>query len=132
VANTTLAVVLVGPLGLGGIALAIALAAWMEALILLLVLRARIEGLRLGDLARVAIQAVVGTVVASALAFGTAALIGRAIEPNPPALLLILDVVAVAGLFGLAYATVSIVLRIPELASIVEVMVDLVRRPLRS
>jgi hypothetical protein len=34
--------------------------------------------------------------------------------------------------FGLAYATVSVVLRIPELTSIVEVMVDLIRRPLRS
>jgi putative peptidoglycan lipid II flippase len=132
VANTTLAVVLVGPLGLGGIALAIALAAWMEALVLLLVLRSRIAGLRLGDLGRVAIQAIVGTAVASALAFGAAALIGRAIEPDPSAVLLILDVVAVSAVFGLAYATVSVVLRIPELASIVEVMVDLIRPPLRS
>jgi len=132
VANTTLAVVLVGPLGLAGIALAIALAAWMEALVLLVVLRTRVEGLRLGDLARVATQAIVGTVVASGLAFGTAALIERAIEPDPSALLLALDVVAVSVVFGLAYATVSVVLRIPELASIVGIMVDLIRRPLRS
>ncbi len=38
--NTTLAVLLVGPLGLGGIALAIAIAAWLEAIVLLAVLRA--------------------------------------------------------------------------------------------
>jgi putative peptidoglycan lipid II flippase len=132
VANTTLAVLLVGPLGLGGIALAIALAAWMEALVLLVLLWTRVEGLHLRALARVAIQALVGTIVASALGFGTAALIGRALEPDPSAILLILDVVVVSAVFGLAYATVSIVLRIPELASIVEVMVDLVRRPLRS
>jgi len=132
IANTTLAVLLVGPLGLSGIALAIALAAWMEAVILLLILRMRLDGLRLGDPARVAVQAIVGTVVAAPLAFGTAALIWRAIEPNPSALLLILDVAAVTAVFGLAYATVSVVLRIPELTSIVEVMVDLIRRPLRS
>jgi putative peptidoglycan lipid II flippase len=132
IANTTLAVVLVGQLGLGGIALAIALAAWMEAMVLLLILRTRVDGLRLGDLTRVAIQAIVGTAVAGALAFGTAALIGRAIEPDPSVFLLILDIGVVTAIFAAAYATVSIVLRIPELASIVEVMADLIRRPLRS
>jgi putative peptidoglycan lipid II flippase len=130
--NTTLAIVLVGPLGLAGIALAIALAAWMEAALLVVILRWRIEELRLGGLARVAVQAAVGTVVASALAFGTAALIGGAVGPDPSAVVLIVDVGAVAALFGLAYAGVSVVLRIPELASIVEVMVDLIRRPRRS
>jgi putative peptidoglycan lipid II flippase len=132
VANTTLAVVLVGPLGLGGIALAIALAAWMEALVLLVILWTRVDGLRLADLSRVGFQAIVGTVVAGALAFGTAAVIGRAIEPDPSVVLLILDIAVVTGIFAAAYATVSIVLRIPELASIVEVMADLIRRPLRS
>jgi putative peptidoglycan lipid II flippase len=132
VANTTLAVGLVGPLGLAGIALAIALSAWMEALILLVILRVRIDGLRLGGLVRVAAQAIVGTALASALAFGTAAVFGRAIDPDPSALLLVLDIAATTVVFGLAYATISVVLRIPELTSIVEVMVDLVRRPLRS
>jgi len=80
----------------------------------------------------VAVQAALGTGVASALAFGTAALIGRAIEPDPSATALILDVAAVTAVFGLAYVAVSVVLRIPELASIVEVMVDLIRRPRRS
>ena len=54
VVNTTLAIVLVGPLGLRGIALAIAIAAWLEATALLLViLRMRVAGLRLrGPVAR--------------------------------------------------------------------------------
>lgn len=132
VMNTTLAVLLVGPLGLSGMALAIALAAWMEALVLLVILRVRVDGLPLGNLARVAVQAVVGTAVASALAFGTAALIGRAIEPDPSVFLLILDIGVVTAIFAAAYATVSIVLRIPELASIVDVMAEVIRRPLRS
>jgi putative peptidoglycan lipid II flippase len=132
VMNTTLAIGLVGPLGLSGIALAIALAAWMEALVLAVILRLRIAELSLGGPVRVAIQAAVGTVVASALAFGTAAVIGGAVGPDPATFLVILQVVAVAGIFGLAYAAVSVVLRIPELPSIVEVMVDLIRRPHRA
>jgi putative peptidoglycan lipid II flippase len=132
VANTTLAVLLVGPMGLNGIALAIAVAAWLEAVVLLLLLAGRLEGVDVGGLARVALQALAGTAVAGLLAFGTASLIGRAIEPDPSKLVLILDCLAVSAVFGVAYATVSVVLRIPELPSIVEVMVDLVRRPLRS
>jgi len=130
--NTTLAVLLVGPLGLGGIALAIALAAWMEAAVLVVILRWRVEVLRLGGLARVAVQAAIGTTVASALGFGTAALIAQAMGSDPSAIALVIDVGVVAVVFGLAYAAVSVVLRIPELASIVEVMVDLIRRPRRS
>ncbi len=131
--NTTLAIVLVGQLGLSGLALAIAVAAWLEALVLLVILRWRIAGLRLAGVVRVAVQAIIGTLIAGALAFGTAALIGRAIEPDPSKLALVADVALVSTVFGLVYAGVSIVLRIPELAPIVEVvMVDLIRRPFRS
>jgi putative peptidoglycan lipid II flippase len=129
-ANTTLAIVLVGPLGLTGIALAIAVSAWLEATTLLLILRWRILGLRLLELARVGVQAIVGTIVGSSLAFGTAALIGRAIGSDPSAVALIVDIAVTSAVFGVAYAGVAVVLRIPELASIVEVMVGLVRRPL--
>ena len=132
VMNTTLAIALVGPLGLSGIALAIALAAWMEALVLTFILRLRIPELKLGGPVRVAVQAVVGTVFASALALGTAALFGGAIGPDASTALVVLQVTAVTAIFGLTYAAVSVVLRIPELPSIVEVMVDLIRRPLRS
>lgn len=132
VMNTTLAIVLVGPLGLAGIALAIALAAWMEALVLLVVLRSRIEGLAVGGLARVGVQALVGSVVASTLAFGAITVLGEVIGPNPTAAWLVVEILVTSALFGLAYATVSVVLRIPELASIVGVMADLIRRAPRS
>jgi putative peptidoglycan lipid II flippase len=130
--NTTLAVMLVDSLGLTGIALAIALAAWMEALVLMGVLRWRVREVRLAGLGQVGLQAAIATVIASALAFGTAGLIERALEPDPSTLALIFVVGATSTVFGLAYVAVSVVLRIPELASIVEVMVDLIRRPLRS
>ena len=132
VINTTLAFALVGPMGLSGIALAIALAAWVEAVVLLVILRLRIRELRLGGVVRVGIQAIAGTLISGALAFGTAALIRGALEADASKLALLVDVAATTAVFGLGYAGVSVVLRIPELAAIVEVMVDLVRRPLRS
>ncbi len=131
VVNSALAFALVGPLGLPGLALAIAIAAWLEALALLVLLRWRIAELRLRGLAGLTTQVLGGTAVATALAFGTAALIGRAIEPDPSTLELLFHVTATSLLFGVAYATVAVVLRIPELAAIVEVMVGLVRRPFR-
>ena len=131
--NTTLAVVLVGPLGLGGIALAIAVAAWLEAIALIVVLRARVRapatpgpgpGHGRGD---------------RRLARGRrhrdrrgGARPSSSSAPTPARLALIGESVVVTLAFGLAFAAVSIVLRIPELASIVEVMVDVIRRPFRT
>ena len=62
--NCTLAVVLVGPLGLPGIALAIAIAAWIEALVLLAILHRRLPHFELAGLGRVGVESVVGSVVA--------------------------------------------------------------------
>jgi putative peptidoglycan lipid II flippase len=131
VVNTSLAIVFVAPLGLPGLALAIAVAAWLEAMTLLLLLRWRVAELRLRGLVRLTIQVLGGTAIATALGFGTAALIGRAIDPDPSATALGFAVVATSAVFGVAYAVVAVVLRIPELAAIVEVMVGLVRRPFR-
>jgi putative peptidoglycan lipid II flippase len=130
--NSSLAIILVGPLGLSGIALAIAVAAWMEAVVLIVVLRRRVLHLRLQGLGRVAVEAIAGTLIAGAIAVGVAALMERLIGPDPSRVALIGEGLAVTVAFGLSYVAVSLVLRIPELASIVEVMVDVVRRPFRS
>ena len=130
--NTTLAVVLVGPLGLGGIALAIAVAAWLEAIALIVVLRARLEHLRLQGLGRVTVEASAGSIVAGLIAIGTVALAEQLLGAAPSRLALIGESVVVTFAFGLAFAAVSLVLRIPELASIVEVVVDVIRRPFRT
>ncbi|MGZ8514034.1 MAG: murein biosynthesis integral membrane protein MurJ, partial [Candidatus Limnocylindrales bacterium] len=61
--NTTLAVLLVGPLGLSGIALAIAVAAWLETIVLIVILRVRLPHLRLRGLGRVTVEAIGGTLV---------------------------------------------------------------------
>ncbi len=130
--NSSLAVVLVGPLGLSGIALAIAIAAWVEAILLLAILRRRVLHLRLQGLGRVTMEAIAGTLIAGGLAVGVATLTERAIGLAPSRVALVGEGLVVTVAFGLAYAAVSLVLRIPELASIVEVMVDVIRRPPRS
>lgn len=132
VVNTTLAIALVGPLGLSGIALAIAVAAWLEAIALIVILRARLEHFRLSGLGRVTIEAVAGSVVAGLIALGVVVLLGQLLGDAPSRVALIGESVVVTLAFGLAFTAVSLVLRIPELASIVEVMVDVIRRPFRT
>ena len=65
VINVTLAIVLVGPLGLPGVALAIAIAAWIEAIALIVVLTRRVPPFRPSALLGVGLASVVGTVVAA-------------------------------------------------------------------
>jgi putative peptidoglycan lipid II flippase len=128
VINCSLAFVFIDPLGLPGLALAIAIAAWIEALVLLWLLKRRVPTLELGGLARIAIEAALGTALATIVALlvmgGIENLIGR----SPGRILLSAEGVGVAAAFGLSYLAISLALRIPELPTIVAVMVDLVRR----
>jgi putative peptidoglycan lipid II flippase len=127
--NCTLAVVLVGPLGLPGIALAIAIAAWVEAGVLLAILYRRLPHFELRGLARVGVESIAGSVVAGGAAYLVIGLIGNAIGADPGRLLLAVQVIVVSVVFAAVYARLSDALRIPELPSIVGVMVDVLRRP---
>jgi putative peptidoglycan lipid II flippase len=130
--NTTLAVVLVGPLGLGGLALAIAIAAWVEALALIVVLRRRLPIFPVAGMGRVALEAIGGSLAAGAIAFGLLQLTSGWLGADPNRLVQVVQVTVVGVGFGLAYAGVSLALRIPELPTIVGVMVDVFRRPRRA
>ena len=132
VINCSLAFVLVGPYGLQGIALAIAVAAWIEAFALLAILHHRLPHFELRGLARVGIEAVVGSALAGAVAFLAGEWLAGAIGADPGRLVLVVEVTLVSLVFGLVYAALSLVLRIPELPSIVGVMADVLRRPARS
>lgn len=130
--NTTLAIILVKPLGLGGIALAIAIAAWLEALALIVVLRRRLPLFPLAGMGRVAIESVAGSLAAGAVAYVVLQATGDWLGPDASRLLLLVQV-TVGGLgFGLVYAAISVALRIPELPTIVGVMADALRRPRRA
>ena len=130
--NTTLAVILVGPLGLGGIALAIAIAAWVETLMLLWLLARQVPLLGLGDVARVGLEAALGTVIAGAVGLLVLYTIDGFIGPAAGVLALLAQGIVVTAAFAAVYLLISLVLRIPELPSIVAVMTDLVRRRGRS
>jgi putative peptidoglycan lipid II flippase len=130
--NSTLAVILVGPFGLPGIAVAIAVAAWIEAIALLAILYRRLAHFELSGLGRVALESVVGSAIAGALAMGALGVVQRTLGTAPGRPALVVEVALVSLAFGLVYAGLSLVLRIPELPSIVGVMADVIRRPIRS
>lgn len=130
--NTVLAVVLAGPLGLPGVGLAIAIGAWLEFGILVVVMNRRVPELAIRPVVLVAARAIVATVVASAVAFalhGGLVLIGD----ETPGKVEIIVRMAVVGAVGLAtYVLLAFALRIPELPSTLGVMADLLRRPRRA
>jgi putative peptidoglycan lipid II flippase len=132
IVNCTLAVILVSPFGLPGIALAIAIAAWGEALVLMAILHGRLAHFRLTGMARVGVESIAGSTVAGAAAWWLLQRTGDTLGHEPGRLILLLQLVVVSATFAAVYALVSAALRIPELPSIVGVMVDVVRRPVRS
>jgi putative peptidoglycan lipid II flippase len=132
VINSTLAALLVGPLGLPGIALAIAIAAWIEALALLAILYRRVIHFELRGLARVGVEALAGSAAAGAVAYLVQQAIAGALGPEPGRLVLVGEAVVIGAAFSLVYAAISLALRIPELPTIVGVMVDVIRRPRRT
>ena len=137
VVNTTLAAVLVGPFGLPGIALAIAVAAWLEAGALLILLERRVDGLSLVGVGSVALRTVLATVVAGAVALGVRALAADAFLPRPivggigEIVPLGATLLIVTAAFGAAFALATVALRITEGRSIVALMLDALRRPRR-
>jgi putative peptidoglycan lipid II flippase len=138
VVNTTLAALLVDPLGLPGIALAIALAAWLETAILLVVFHRRLPAFRF--------EGVLGVVVRTSIAVALAAVVGAvvhgvaapALAPDPigggiPTIVgLVATMVVVGAVFGGTFLLAAVALRIEELRSIVGLMIDALRRPRRS
>jgi putative peptidoglycan lipid II flippase len=132
VLNVSLAIVLVGPLGLAGVGVAIAVGSWVEVGLLLVVLNRRIGGFEFGELARFGLVALVGAVAAGFVAWAAMTLAVGAIGPEPPRIVLLAELAVATGLAGLAYLGLSRALRIPELGTIVRLMSDALRRPASS
>jgi putative peptidoglycan lipid II flippase len=133
--NTTLAVFMVRPLGVPGIALAIAIAAWLEAGTLTILLVRRVAGLHLGAVGSVALRSAIASGLAGAAAIVIRTVVGDALLPDPvvgglatiPAL--VATLVAVTAVFAAVFAGAALALRLTELRSIVEIMIDAIRRP---
>jgi putative peptidoglycan lipid II flippase len=132
VLNTSLAVILSGPLALPGVGLAIAIGAWIEMAILLVLLRRRVHELSIGPIFLVFLRSLIATVLAAAVAFALRGGLALVAGPDPGEIGLVLRLAVVGGVGLAIYAGLAALLRIPELPSIVGVMADLLRRPRRA
>ena len=134
VVNVGLGIVLVGPVGLPGIAVAIAIAAgaWIEALVLLAVLRDRYPSLDLRSLFRVFVEAGVGSIAAAIAVLAVATALERVVGTDPGKIGILITMVVATLAGGAVYLGIALALRVPELPTIVAVMLDLLRRPRRT
>jgi putative peptidoglycan lipid II flippase len=130
VANIIIANLLVGRLGLNGLAAAIAISAWLETMVLVVLLVRRVPALGPGlghvwlVIAKTAIVSLAGALVAYGV---NQALIG-AWGLAPGLLLLLVRICLAVAAGGLVIVAGSLALRITELRSIVGIVVDLLRR----
>ena len=128
VVNTALGILLVGPLGLPGLALAIAIAAWIEAAYLLVALGRHVPSFEPLSTLRVLVESIVASAVAAGVALAVVGGLERWLDlgTRKVGILVNASVATAAGLA--AFVVMAIVLRIPELPSIVGLVSDQVRR----
>ena len=132
VVNSTLAGVLAGPLGLPGLGLAIAIAAWLETIVLFVLLKRTLPELAIRPIAALAGQSLIVAVGGSLAAAGVAAGLGLVSGPTASVGGLILRIGIAGIVWFLTSTAIAAVLRIGELASMIELMADLIRRPRRA
>jgi putative peptidoglycan lipid II flippase len=129
-ANIVLANLLVAPLGLNGLAAAIAISAWMETVALVILLVRRVPGVGPGMAHVWAVMAktVVVSLAGALAAYGVDQALTAAWGVAPGFLLLLVRISLAVAVGGLVIVAGSLALRIDELRSIVGVMTDLGRR----
>jgi putative peptidoglycan lipid II flippase len=130
VINVTLAVLAVQVLGWGlaGIAFGIAIGSTIEAVLLAMLLRRRIAGFDPSPIVRVGVPAAAASIVTFLVAAGILA----AIDPNlagfSTSVRSLIELALCGGAGGLAYLTITRVLRLPELGLMMRLMSDTLSR----
>jgi putative peptidoglycan lipid II flippase len=132
VVNIAVANVLVGQHGVTGLAAAIAVAAWLELLVLVVLLRRRVPGLGLGHVALVMTKALVASALGAAIAWLVYEALLGAWGEDPGFLLLLVRTAVTTICGGVVILVASAALRIEELRTIVGLVVDLLRRKGRA
>ncbi len=129
-ANIVLANIFVGPLGLNGLALAIAVSAWLETVALVVFLRGRVPGYGAGlrNVLNVLLRTLVVAAAGGAVAWGVEQALLDAWGEDPGFVLLLVRVSIATAAGGLVFIAGSLALRISELRLIVDLVVDLLRR----
>ena len=129
VVNSSLAAILVGPLGLPGLGLAIAIAAWLEAIALFVLLNRSLPELAIRPIASLGFRSLAVAIGGGLAAAGVGAGLSLATGEDPGRAALIVRIGVVGVVWVLTSAAISAVLRIGELAAMIGLMLDLVRRP---
>ncbi len=128
VVNILAANVLVGPLGLNGLAAAIAISAWIETIALVLLLQRRMPALGLGTVWMVLGKSLAVAVAGALVALGIEQALTGAWGRDPGFLLVLVRAAGAVGAGGLVIVAGSVALRIEEPRLIVGIVVDLIRR----
>jgi putative peptidoglycan lipid II flippase len=126
--NVSLSILLAGPFGLAGIGLAITVGSWAEAAVLIVILERRRPAFQPGLLVRAGGVALVAALVATGAAFLAQEALGSVLGSEPEKLSLVLQLAATGLAGGLVYAGLATLLRIPELGTIVDLAIAVVRR----
>lgn len=133
VINTTLGAVLVGQLGLPALGLAIAIGAWVEAILLLVVFKRREPAFDVVGILGVGLRSLVAAAGAAGVAWLTWHAVGDSTPAVPIAKLAIFVEAALATVLGgLTYLAIALALRIPELPTMLSIVTDVARRRGRS
>jgi putative peptidoglycan lipid II flippase len=130
--NTTLAVLFVEPLGLAGLALANAIAAWAETVVLFVLLARRVPELALGPIISLGIRTLLVAVIASLAAALAAQAVTTLIGEDPTRIGILVRMVGATLTWAVVTVVASLALRIEELRSIVGLMVAALPRLRRS
>jgi putative peptidoglycan lipid II flippase len=130
VVNSTLAALFARPFGLPGLGLAIAIAAWLETAILVVLLKRGLPQLAIRPIASLGVRSLVVAIGGGLAAAGVAAGLGLVLGPAQDTFAaLVVRFVVVGVVWLLTSAALALVLRIGELPAIIGLMLDLVRRP---
>lgn len=128
VVNIVAGTLLVGPLGLTGLAVAIAVAAWLETLALVVLLQRTIPGLGLGHVGIVMVKTLVVAGLGAVAAFAVEQALLGTWGRDPGVIRLLVRAGLATGAGGAVVVAGSIVLRIEELRTITSVLLGLARR----
>jgi len=126
--NVSLSILLAGPLGLAGIGLAITVGSWAEAVVLIAILAHRMPAFGPGGVLRAGALALGAGLLATGAAFVAEQALATLLSVDPGKLQLALELGVTAVVGGLVYAGLAFVLHVPELGTIVDLVVAVVRR----
>jgi putative peptidoglycan lipid II flippase len=124
----SVAVALVGSMGLSGIALGLAAGAWAEAIMLGLLLWRRMPAMGLGSVIRPLLLFAIGAIIAGVVMLFTVRLTDPLIGATPGKVLLLGQILVVSAVGGLTYALYTRLLGIPELGQAISLARSSFRR----